>query len=610
MNIRIVAAAAAAAAALAFALACGSGRHGFDTDVDGGPLGASSGGFGQLDTEGGADGGACAFRCSADLHDVLDCNGNVLQHCPADQGCGGASCVAACDSARANKSSIGCDYYSVDPDSIFLSAGACFAAFIVNTWPAPVTISVERAGQTFDVGKIARIPSGSGQSLTYAPLPNGQLPAGGVAIVFLARNGTVPTDCPAGTTPAVTSELANVHGTGVGKAFHIVTSAPVVAYDMYPYGGGQSAWTSATMLIPTSAWDTNYIAVNAYANNDFAIDSMPTLAIVAQEDATHITLRPTAAIAGGGGVAGAPKGKPATYTLDHGQILQFSQPAELTGSPIQSDKPIGVWGGATCLNVPTDKRSADGAHQQLPPVRALGHEYVGVRYRNRFDAQEETPPWRLVGAVDGTVLTWDPAPPSGAPLSLSEGSIAEIATGTPFTVRSQDDAHPFYVAGYMTGGEVVNPAFDDERGDPEFVNVVPPQQWLSSYVFFTDPTYPETNVVVTRTKGAGGFEDVTLDCAGKLGGWQPVGAGGRFELTRVDLVRHDFAKQGGCDNGRHEIASRAPFGITVWGWGSKDTGGGYGVAGGGFYSQAVSYAYPAGASVQPINGVFVPPTVK
>jgi IgGFc binding protein len=609
MKSTLAPAAFAVAVAIVAALACGSSKRGFDATDDGGLLGAS-GGPGELGTEGGSDGGACKFRCSSDLHDVLDCSGNVLQHCPPDQGCGGASCVPACDSAQANKSSIGCDYYSVDPDSIFLNAGSCFAAFVVNTWPAPVTVTVERGGQTFDVGQIARIPSGSGQSLTYAPLPSGQIPAGGVAILFLARNGTVPTDCPAGTTPAVTSELANVHGTGMGKAFHIVTSAPVVAYDMYPYGGGQSAWTSATMLIPSSAWDTNYIAVNAYANNNFAIDSMPTLAIVAQSDDTHVTIRPSAAITAGGGLAATAKGQPGTYTLGRGQVLQFSQPAELTGSPIQSDKPIGVWGGATCLNVPTDKRSADGAHQQLPPVKALGHEYVGVRYRNRFDNQEETPPWRLVGAVDGTVLTWDPTPPAGAPLSLNEGAVAEIATGTPFTVRSQDDAHPFYVAAYMTGGEVVDPAFDDERGDPEFVNVVPPQQWLSSYVFFTDPTYPETNVVVVRTRGAAGFEDVTLDCAGKLAGWAPIGAGGQFEFTRVDLVRHNFEKQGGCDNGRHEISSRAPFGITVWGWGSKDSGGSYGVAGGGFYSQAVSYAYPAGASVQPINGVFVPPTVK
>jgi hypothetical protein len=70
----------------------------------------------------------------------------------------------------------------------------------------------------------------------------------------------------------------------------------------------------------------------------------------------------------------------------------------------------------------------------------------------------------------------------------------------------------------------------------------------------------------------------------------------------VDLVRHDFAKQGLCDNGIHQIRSDAPFGITVWGWGSHETTG--------FKSTYVSYAYPAGASVQPINQVVVVPVPK
>ena len=57
------------------------------------------------------------------------------------------------------------------------------------------------------------------------------------------------------------------------------------------------------------------------------------------------------------------------------------------------------------------------------------------------------------------------------------------------------------------------------------------------------------------------------------------------------------------DNGRREITSSLPFGLTVWGWGSAETGGQLS----GFYSQYVSYAYPGGASVAPINEVVIPP---
>ena len=58
-----------------------------------------------------------------------------------------------------------------------------------------------------------------------------------------------------------------------------------------------------------------------------------------------------------------------------------------------------------------------------------------------------------------------------------------------------------------------------------------------------------------------------LDGAGKLQGWTALGD---YEWTRFDLVRHNFAPQGGCNNGRHEIKSDAvqlsePAGLTISG---------------------------------------------
>jgi len=554
-------------------------------------------------------GSSCPSHCSSDLHAVLDCNDNVLTQCPPDQGCGASGCVPACDSAKQNKSTVGCDYYSLPPDVIPEGEGACFAAFIANTWGAPVTISVERGGQPYDLASFARIPSGSGQAISYAPLPGGQLPPGEVAVLFLARYGSKLVACPQGVTPAFTSGLASVKGTGLGMAFHISTSAPVVAYDIFPYGGGQSAATSATLLLPTTAWDTNYIAVDAFRKSTLVAAAQPSIDIVAAEDDTKVTISPTTAIVGGPGVASTPQGVPQVYTLAKGQVLQFSQNAELIGSPIQSDKPIGLWGAASCLNIDVGKGACDSAHQQIPPIKALGNEYVAVRYRNRFDNQEESPPWRIVGAVDGTFLAYEPAVPPGAPSALSTGQVVEFRAPGPFVVKSQDVDHPFYMSAHMTGCTEVSPS-SDCRGDPEFVNVIPPGQYLASYTFFTDPTYPETNLVLIRKKVGSAFNDVTLDCAGLLGGWQPLGSSGMYEYTRFDLVRGNFQKQGNCDNGRHEISSKTPFGLAVWGWGSAATGGVFGGSGSGFYSQAVSYAYPAGASVQPINTVTVPPVPK
>jgi len=567
-----------------------------------------------------------ANHCSSDLRSLVDCDGNVLMTCPPTEGCSGTTCVPACQSAEDNKSSLGCDYYAVDPDvisGIGGGAGGCFVAYVANTWDTAVTLTVDYGGMPLDAATFAYLPVGAGHGTTFSPLGGGSIPAGAVAVLFLAdvpgsSSGVGPLTCPASVTPAITTFDAATHGTGIGKAFHISVDAPVAAFDIYPYGGGQAALTSGTLLLPTSAWDTNYVAVTGYGQGigfgDFG--TSPFVEIVASQNDTTVTINPVVAIAAATGVAAAPAGVPTSYTLQAGQELQFTQAAALDGSIIQSNNPIGVWGGKTTLSILAC--CDESSHQQIPPVRALGSEYVGVRYRNRFDGMEESPPWRIIGAADGTVLTWEPSLPSGAPTSLSLGQVMEFATNGPFVVRSQDSSHPFYVSAHMTGGALYDPAEQDDggsglpsdgRGDAEFVNVIPPGEFLQSYIFFTDPTYPETDLVVTRTLGPKGFADVALDCAGNLGGWQPIGTSGKYEYTRFDLVTGNFQGTGNCNNGRHQIKSTGSFGVTVWGWGSAATGQGPPL-GTGFYSQYVSYAYPAGAGVAPINQIVIPPAAK
>ena len=563
----------------------GAGASGGTTSQGGNGAFGGVGGFGGL----GGSGGGCGLSCTADLKKVIDCNGVLVKECGSDQGCANGQCIDdPCEAAKLSSSSLGCDYWALKTDIISDATGACFAAFVANTWTSPVKIQVDYKGATLPVASFARIPSGQGQGLTYAPYdPAVGLPPGEVAILFLARNssgfGFLP-NCPV---PAALSVDGGISGTGIGDAFHITTDRPVVAYQILPYGGGSSAATSATLLLPTSVWDTNYVAINAYPASQIA-PAYPSLNVLAHEDGTEVTILPKVAIQGGNGVPSAAANTPATYLLNRGNYLQITQGPELSGSPIQSNKPVGVWGGASCLNVPVTAYACDSAQQQIPPVKAMGNEYVGVRYRGR-GGQEETPPWRIIGMVDGTSLTYEPAPPPGAPQALSLGQVFEFNTAGPFIVRSQDADHPFYVAAYMTGGEQFN-----GEGDPEWVNVIPAAQYLDSYVLFTDPTYSETELVMVRRPSKdGNFADVFLDCLGPVGGWQPIGP---YQWTRVDLVTGNFQNVGNCSNGRHELKSELPFGVTVWGWGSNKSS---------FFTEYVSYAYPAGASVAKINEVVV-----
>jgi hypothetical protein len=575
--------AALATLAALLLVACGPSQHGLDDDDDDDAIDA-------------ARPPACP-SCSADLGGVVDCDGN-LTACPVEQACSPATgaCQDPCQAAEANHSSVGCEYYAVDMDAAMgPPLDACYTVFVANVSRAPVHMQMEWNGAPIDLGRWARLPTGPGASLASGPFdPVAGLPPGQVAIVFLAYapSGIPPfggnVACPAAIGGAAIGGDAQIPGTGLGKAFHLTTDQPVVAYQMLPYGGGAAAATGASLLLPTSAWGDNYVAISAYDQPapPITLGMGPSYNIVAKEDGTEVTIRPARAIMGGGGLPAGTAGQPYTFTLNKGQYAQFTQTPGISGSPIEASRPIGVFGGDQIMSI--DRCCGDHGEQMIAPVRALGAEYVAAPHGDRKPAGADPRNFRIMGAVDGTQLTYDP--PGVGPATVELGQIQEIRTGAPFTVRSQDLDHPFMMFTYMSGaGE----AGEGGWGDPDFVRLVPPLQYLRHYVFFTDPTYPFTVLTVVRGKQDGAFHDVELDCLGAIGGWQPVGTAGEYELAYVKLVDH-FANQGECNNGVHTMDSPAPFGVWVWGWGSEDTRTGW-----------VSYGYPAGEAVQPINDIIV-----
>jgi hypothetical protein len=242
--------------------------------------------------------------------------------------------------------------------------------------------------------------------------------------------------------------------------------------------------------------------------------------------------------------------------------------------------------------VPVGTDYCDHVEVMLPPVSALASAYAAVPFRPRLAG--DVARWRLLGATNGTLLAYAPAAPAGAPLSLAEGQDATFATSTAFTVQSQDSAHPFLLLLEMSGSAALAaPGY----GDPEAVPVTPPAQFVTDVSFAVNPTFPEADLVVVRAKdGLGVFREVTLDCAGALGGWTTVGD---YQWTRVDLVTGDFSRPGACGAGWSHASSAGPFGLTVWGWTTPLAPS--------VSSASASYAVQAGATMRTLNSVVIAP---
>lgn len=542
---------------------------------------------------------ACGLHCSRDLKQVLTgCEGaeQVVAQCSADQGCGNGACVDACQASVLTKGSAGCDFWTVPPDSPFEGKGGCFAAMVANTWDRAVTLSADFGSAPFDISKATYTVSRKNNDAVYSRL-EGPLPPGQVAIVFFAHDDNNHEEraarCPSTVTPGMLIE-PNTHGTGITKAFHIKTDAPVSAYSIYPYGGADSFVPTATLLLPVSSWTQNYVAVSPF---DFGeTGRRRSIQIIANEDNTEVRMKPTAEIAGGGGIVGATTGVTQTWTLSKGQVLQFLQ-AGLSGSPIETSKPVGLFGGSECTELPTPY--CDILQQQIPPFAQWGTEYAVVPFQSRVaslsaDAREQVP-YSIVGAVDGTALVYEPARPKNAPETIGAGQLASFITDQVFVVKSQDSKHPFHVNVYMTGSTYGGGTGTRTTGDPDFVNVPPADQYLDRYVFFTDFTFPETTLTVVRRKTAKGFVPVELECGGEITGFQPLGSSGTYEFAWVKLTSGFVAQKlakGECSYGRQEAHSTGPFAVTVWGMGVD-----------------ASYGYVGGTGLRPINDAR-PPAVR
>ncbi|MBN9164613.1 MAG: hypothetical protein J0I07_26865 [Myxococcales bacterium] len=543
------------------------------------------------------------LRCSRDMKNVVDgCTGDVVTECGPDKGCANGSCVDPCTAAEVSKGSVGCSFWTLPPDEP-LGSGSCFAAMIANTWDRPVTITADYGTTPLDLGESLFTAEMIGSEPKYTKL-EGPLPPGQVALVFLSEVRPAPkkpnfSACPLGTVGAFNGSPL-VHGTAITSAFSIKTDAPVSLYSIYPYGGAKTYIPTATLVLPTSSWSDNYIAVNGWPPSrnitSGELVGGPSLQIVAMSDDTEVRMRPKIDVYDGAGVTGGGAGQPLTWRLARGQVLQITQPDELTGSPIQSNKPVGLFGGAKCTFVPESVMACDSLQQQIPPLAQWGHEYALVPFHSRLAGaaeRREVVPYRLVGAVDGTALTYDPKKPRDAPSVLRAGEVVSFMTDDLVVVKSQDADHPFYAAVMMTGA-VFNGGYTAQTdGDPDFVNIVPTEQFLDRYVFFADYTFPETTLTLVRRKTASGFKPVELDCVGEVQGFQPLGVAGEYEYGWVDLTKNFASATGTCGAGRREAKSDGPFSVTVWGMG-----------------YAASYGYAGGTGSRPLTKVEAPVIVN
>jgi CshA-type fibril repeat protein len=324
---------------------------------------------------------------------------------------------------------------------------------------------------------------------------------------------------------------------GVSQIGVHVSATADIAVTRLSYGS--QGWPAGSTVLPLGTLGQRY-RVLTYGNASTS-GTTSRVTVVASVDDTEVTITP--GLSGETFTAGAPY----TVTLEQGEVFQLTSENDLTGSIVESTKPVAAFSGGTCINVPAGVANCGAMVQQLPPTSAWGTDFVSVRLATRTKGDT----YRVLANEDDTVISvngsvvatidagdkWESVLPAGATSAGSDG--VHIHTSA-----------PALVAQFGNGS-----SYDGVTKSGALMMFVPPtEQYLDAFTFGVPSIVrysPYLNLVVpTDDVGA-----VLLDGdAVGAGSFQAIGDSG-YSGAQLAVTA-----------GAHTLAGPNPLSAQVYEW--------------------------------------------
>ena len=232
---------------------------------------------------------------------------------------------------------------------------------------------------------------------------------------------------------------------------------------------------------------------------------------------------------------------------------QLRSLGDLTGTLIEADGPIAVFGGHQCGLVPTDYLYCDHLVEQMLPIEMWGTEVLSVPLATRVGGDS----FRTLVAQDNTTIVLDGPTPGS--ITLDAGEFVDVVIEGYNRITADG---PILVAQLSNGT-----TFDNVVSDPFMMLLPTAQQFLSAYTFTTPSSGFNANfanVVALATDAAAGA--VLLDGT-------PVPSSSFTALPGSSYA----GAQVPIGLGTHGIEAPNPLGMYIYGYASFDS---YGYSGG------------------------------
>ncbi len=514
-----------------------------------------------------------------------------------------AACDSPCDRAAANHDYQGCDYWAVSMfnpqlDDAFSND---FGIAVANSNESEVTVIIEKNG---------------------AQVVSDTVPANSVKVFKLAYDQAIWRG-------GVDYDAMDVVGNSdvyTGAAYHVTTTLPVTVYQFNPYdfktGSSYSYSNDGSLLLPTAVLSTNYIVMSRpnvmMGSSLYGYNSIQgVITVVAAQNGTTVNVRPggkVEASQNGNAVPALNIGQTYSFNLNAGDVLQlitngsdlngssscpgqesgpdgtgrtYCDPGDsydLTGTEIQSNNPVAVWGGHGCDLVPFDKMACDHVEEMMFPLETWGKEFV-VSTTHEIESgniQSTTSVVRVMSGDNGVQVNFDPSSVHST-VTLNRGEYIEFMT----TENVHITASGPIMVGQFTVGQNYWTEETSGQGDPAFGLVVPMEQYRTEYAFTAPESFEEMDPqfgasgknylnIILRPEADGVDNGLVLDGQSINATATPIGNSG-WGVIKMEIT-----------GGSHVIKStnHREFGIMVYG-----------------FAPYTSYLYPGGLDLEYINPV-------
>ncbi|NOT36875.1 MAG: T9SS type B sorting domain-containing protein [Saprospiraceae bacterium] len=350
------------------------------------------------------------------------------------------------------------------------------------------------------------------------------------------------------------------------QGVRVTTTRPSSVY-IHHY---QTFRADAALVLPIESLGTYYYVMTyqGYENED---DHYPSeFCIIGIENNTNIELTFSANTS-----SGKKRNEKNSIVLDRGETYQVQAATlidDLSGTYVESDKPISLFSGNRWTQIPNGTGNRDNLLEQMYPVEVWGKQFVTIPSKHTLVDR-----YRIIASQDNTIINFSGAPGLPGSFTVNKGKWVEfeLRANSSFVQASA----PIMIAQFLVGG-------DDNGlnglGDPSMVLLNSVEQMRDTVTIYNSPYENITRQfvnVLTATRDTSNLmiDGQTVFQSGN--GFQLIGPKNEFALSQMSVTQ-----------GPHVITSGGCGVIAI----------AYG------YGFAESYAYGGGANFYKFNKIPIP----